>query len=75
MPLWPFEKPGFTINENLKRDTAKANPDGSINEIRATLTKEEGGSGGVDGMDMKGFGKWARSNMLKLQTEVLEGVL
>jgi group II intron reverse transcriptase/maturase len=36
--------------------------------------KKNGGSGGVDGMDMKGFRKWARSNMLKLQKEVLEGV-
>ena len=36
--------------------------------------KKNGGSGGVDGMDMKGFRKWARSNMLNLQSEVLEGV-
>lgn len=35
--------------------------------------RKNGGSGGVDGMDMKGFGKWARSNMLQLQTELLEG--
>ncbi len=36
--------------------------------------KKNGGSGGVDGMDMKGFRRWARSNMLKLQSELLEGV-
>ena len=35
--------------------------------------KKNGGSGGVDGMDMKGFRSWARSNMLKLQSELLEG--
>lgn len=36
--------------------------------------KKNGGSGGVDGMDMKDFRKWARSNMLKLQNELLEGL-
>lgn len=35
--------------------------------------RKNGGSGGVDGMDMKGFRRWARSNMLQLQTELLEG--
>ncbi len=35
--------------------------------------KKNGGSGGVDGMDMKGFRRWARSNMLKLQSELPEG--
>lgn len=36
--------------------------------------KKNGGSGGVDGMNMKGFRRWARSNMLQLQNEVLEGI-
>jgi RNA-directed DNA polymerase len=35
--------------------------------------RKNGGKGGVDGMDMKGFRKWARGNMLKLQAELLEG--
>lgn len=36
--------------------------------------KKNGGCSGVDGMDMKGFKKWARKNMLKLQNELQEGV-
>ncbi|MGI8636937.1 MAG: hypothetical protein ACR2KZ_16205 [Segetibacter sp.] len=36
--------------------------------------RKNAGSGGVDGMDMKCFHRWARSNMLKLQSELLEGV-
>ena len=36
--------------------------------------KKNGGSGGVDGMDMKGFRRWARSNMLQLQSQLLAGV-
>ena len=35
--------------------------------------KKNGGCSGVDGMDMKSFRKWARSNMLQLQNELLEG--
>lgn len=41
LPLWPYEKPGFSGNENLKRDSAKADPDGSISEIRAYLENDE----------------------------------
>jgi dipeptidyl aminopeptidase/acylaminoacyl peptidase len=36
-PSWPFEKPGFNKNEFLKSSTAKGNPDGSIEEVRAYL--------------------------------------
>ena len=39
-PLWTLEKPGFSNNENL-RNTKKANPNGSINEIRAYLDHNE----------------------------------
>lgn len=41
IPLWPFEKPGFDKNDNLKADTAKPNPDGSLQAIRAYLEKDE----------------------------------
>ncbi len=37
VPKWSFEKPGFDKNEQLKLSTAKADPDGSIEEIRAYL--------------------------------------
>ena len=35
---------------------------------------KNGGKGGVDGMDMKGFKKWMRSNMHQLQTQLIEGI-
>lgn len=37
IPDWPFEKPGFAGNEQLKPTTAKANPDGNLDEVRAYL--------------------------------------
>lgn len=37
VPAWSYEKPGFTKNEQLKNGTAKADPDGSIDEVRAYL--------------------------------------
>ncbi len=37
IPKWPFEKPGFDKNENLRASIAKADPDGNIEEIRAYL--------------------------------------
>ncbi len=37
IPNWPAEKPGFNKNEQLKASVAKANPDGTIDEIRAYL--------------------------------------
>ncbi|KAF0241761.1 MAG: peptidase S9 prolyl oligopeptidase active site domain-containing [Chitinophagaceae bacterium] len=37
LPQWPMEKPGFYNNEFLKSNMAKADPDGSIDEIRAYL--------------------------------------
>ncbi|MDP1842786.1 MAG: S9 family peptidase [Sediminibacterium sp.] len=37
LPQWPMEKPGFENNEFLKSNMAKADPDGSIDEIRAYL--------------------------------------
>ncbi len=37
VPNWPFEKPGFDKNQQLKTSVAKADPDGNIEEIRAYL--------------------------------------
>ena len=37
IPAWPFEKPGFDKNQQLQTSTAKADPDGSIDEIRSYL--------------------------------------
>lgn len=37
IPKWPYEKPGFDKNEQLVPNSAKPNPDGSIEEIRAYL--------------------------------------
>lgn len=37
LPAWPFEKPGFDHNEQLKSSSAKPNPDGNIEEVRAWL--------------------------------------
>ncbi len=37
VPAWPFEKPGFANNNFLNPAAAKANPDGSIQEVRAYL--------------------------------------
>lgn len=39
-PAWSLEKAGFAKNEFLKKNTAKPNPDGSIEEIRAYLDKD-----------------------------------
>lgn len=40
VPLWSMEKPGFATNDYLNRDKkTKANPDGTIEEIRAYLDK------------------------------------
>ncbi len=37
IPKWPFEKPGFNDNRQLRPLTAKADPDGNLEEIRAYL--------------------------------------
>lgn len=37
VPDWPLEKPGFAKNEQLLTSSAKPNPDGSLNEVRAYL--------------------------------------
>ena len=37
LPKWPMEKPGFDKNEFLQPTTAKADPDGNTDEIRAYL--------------------------------------
>lgn len=39
-PAWSLEKAGFGKNEFLKKNTAKPNPDGTIEEIRAYLDKD-----------------------------------
>jgi dipeptidyl aminopeptidase/acylaminoacyl peptidase len=36
-PKWPAEKPGFDKNEQLQVSTAKADPDGNLEEVRAYL--------------------------------------
>ena len=41
IPIWSVEKPGFNKNENLKFSTAKPNPDGNMEEVRAYLAKDE----------------------------------
>jgi dipeptidyl aminopeptidase/acylaminoacyl peptidase len=42
LPKWSAEKPGFAGNDFLKADKKiKANPDGSIDEVRAYLSKDE----------------------------------
>ncbi|RRB04179.1 S9 family peptidase [Larkinella rosea] len=41
VPTWSLEKPGFATNDFIKPDkTVKANPDGSLAEIRAYLNKD-----------------------------------
>jgi dipeptidyl aminopeptidase/acylaminoacyl peptidase len=37
VPKWPFEKPGFDNNQQLQASSAKADPDGSIEEVRTYL--------------------------------------
>jgi dipeptidyl aminopeptidase/acylaminoacyl peptidase len=37
LPPWPIEKPGFDKNEQLKNASAKADPDGNMEEIRSYL--------------------------------------
>jgi dipeptidyl aminopeptidase/acylaminoacyl peptidase len=37
LPAWPYERPGFDKNENLRISAAKADPDGSLDEVRAYL--------------------------------------
>ncbi len=37
LPTWPYEKPGFTNNEELLPNSAKPNPDGTLQEIRSYL--------------------------------------
>lgn len=37
LPAWPYEKPGFDKNANLRANNAKPDPDGNMDEIRAYL--------------------------------------
>jgi dipeptidyl aminopeptidase/acylaminoacyl peptidase len=37
IPRWPYEKPGFLANSQLVASNAKADPDGTLEEIRAYL--------------------------------------
>ena len=41
VPTWNDEKPGFTANKDLEISTAKANANGTPEEIRAYLSKNE----------------------------------
>lgn len=40
VPAWPYEEAGFYKNENLAAGHAKANPDGTLEEIRAYLDND-----------------------------------
>ena len=40
VPAWPYEKPSFDKNEQLKTSNSKANPDGNIEEVRAFLEND-----------------------------------
>src|SRR6266404_7651190 len=40
VPFWPYEKPGFEKNEQLKNSNSKADPDGTLDEIRAYLDND-----------------------------------
>jgi len=40
LPEWPVEKPGFDKNEQLKASSVKANPDGTLDEVRAYLDND-----------------------------------
>jgi len=40
VPDWPYEKPAFDKNEQLKISNTKADPDGSMQEIRAFLEND-----------------------------------
>jgi len=40
VPVWPYEQAGFDRNESLQPSTAKADPDGSMEEIRAYLEND-----------------------------------
>ncbi len=40
VPKWPGEKPGFDKNETLQSSSAKINPDGNLDEIRAYLEND-----------------------------------
>ena len=37
VPVWSMEKPGYNKNEQMSSSSAKPNPDGTINEVRAYL--------------------------------------
>lgn len=39
LPAWPDEKPGFTADADLRPATAKPDPDGNIDQVRAWLAE------------------------------------
>lgn len=41
VPAWPTEKAGFINNDYLKQNNVKADPNGSLEEIRAYLALNE----------------------------------
>jgi len=41
LPAWPYEKPGFDRNSNLAPNSARADADGNLDEIRAYLANNE----------------------------------
>lgn len=41
LPAWNFEKPGFNNNANLKPNSSKPDPNGTIDEVRAYLLNNE----------------------------------
>jgi len=40
LPVWSYERPGFSNNEFLRESKSKPNPDGSMDEIRAYLEND-----------------------------------
>lgn len=40
LPAWPYEKPGIAANASLRPSTAKPDPDGNLDEIRAYLAMD-----------------------------------
>ncbi len=40
LPVWPYERPGFSNNDYLTETKAKPNPDGNMDEIRSYLEND-----------------------------------
>lgn len=80
-PVW-FENSGKVSSEWLSQCEEERNQTMNLLEDimdRANLftayrkVKQNGGSSGIDGQDVKGFGDWLYTNYQHIQTEVLTG--